>query len=106
VTTTNYADIPAPADATKVTEWDRIFAVNVLHRFFYGTQRGGRVRVGINGYQNPDGSVRERWITVTVVPDLSNGLDAGAARDLARALIAAADELDELGAGKGGTGSS
>jgi hypothetical protein len=31
------------------------------------------------------------------VPDLRNGLDAAAARELARALIAAADALDELG---------
>jgi hypothetical protein len=38
MTTTDYAHIPAPVDATEVTEWDRIFAVNVVqHRFFYGT---------------------------------------------------------------------
>ena len=53
-------DIPAPADATRLTEWDRIFASDVLHRLFYGTQRGDRVNVGINGFQNPDGSVRGR----------------------------------------------
>jgi hypothetical protein len=96
MTTTNHADIPAPVDATEVTEWDRIFAVNVLHRFFYGTQRGERVRVGINGYQNGDGSVRERWIQVDGRAVDGQELDAAAARDLARALIAAADELDGL----------
>lgn len=90
MTTTNN-DIPAPPDATKVTEWERIFAVNVLHRFFNGTQRGEQVRVGINGYQNGDGSVRTRWIQID-----EQELDAAAARELARALIAAADELDEL----------
>lgn len=98
MSTINYADIPAPADATKLTEWDRIFAVNVLHRFFYGSQRGERVRVEILGYQNPDGSVRERWIHVHAVPNPRDDLelDAAAARELARALIAAADELDAL----------
>ena len=89
---TNYAAIPAPADATEIDEWDRVFDVDVLHRFFLGTQRGD---VGISGYQNGDGSVRERFIHVS--RGLDDGeLDAAAARVLARALIAAADELDSL----------
>ena len=91
-TPTNYADIPAPADATRVTEWDRVFDIDVLHRFFYGTQRGD---VGISGYQNPDGSVRERFIHVSRGLD-GRELDAATARVLARALIAAADELHRL----------
>lgn len=90
-TPTTNNGIPAPPDATKLTEWDKVFSVDALHRFFYGTQRGERVRVGINGYQNPDGTVRERWIHVD-----GQELDAAAARELARALIAAANEFDEL----------
>jgi hypothetical protein len=85
--TINYADISAPADATKVTEWDRIFDNDILHRFFYRTQRGD---VEINGYQNPDGTVR-RFIQVD-----GREFDAASARLLARALLAAADELDGL----------
>jgi hypothetical protein len=89
--------ITPPPDATKLTEWDRIFSVDESHRFFYGTQRGERVNVGINGYQNPDGSVRERGIQVNdreIAP--SGEFDAATAREFARALIAAADELDSL----------
>jgi hypothetical protein len=90
-TTTGYADVAPPPDATQVTEWNHIFDRDVFHRFFYGTQRGERVSVEINGYQNRDGSVRGRWIHVD---SRHQELDAAAARELARMLIAAADELE------------
>jgi hypothetical protein len=67
----------------------------VLYRFFNGTQRGEKVHVGINGFQRIDGSVQKRFISVAV-DKYADGLDAAAARELARALIAAADELDGL----------
>ena len=38
-TTPTTPDLPHPAGAAEVTEWDRIFDVEVLHRFFYGTRR-------------------------------------------------------------------
>jgi hypothetical protein len=53
-----------------------------MHRFFWGTQRG---EVGVNGHQNSDGTVRERWIN----PGPEVELDSAAARERARALIAA-----------------
>src|ERR1700722_13461470 len=63
-TTTGCADVAPPPDATRVTKWGHIFDTDVLHRFFYGTQRGERVSVEISGFQNRDGSVRGRWIHV------------------------------------------
>ncbi|MGA8123607.1 MAG: hypothetical protein WBS15_03470 [Mycobacterium sp.] len=95
-TTTGYADVAPPPDATMVTKWGYIFDPDVLHRFFYGTQRGERVSVEINGFQNRDGSVRGRWIHVDGRVLDRQELDGAAARELARALIAAADELDGL----------
>ena len=71
-----------------------------MHRFFYGTQRAERVSVEINGFQNRDGSVRGRWIHVGGTLDRQE-LDGAAARELALALIAAADELDGLEAQRG-----
>ena len=99
-TTTGYADVAPPPDATWVTKWGYIFDPDVLHRFFYGTQRGERVSVEINGFQNRDGSVRGRWIHVGGTLDRQE-LNGAAARELALALIAAADELDGLEAQRG-----
>ncbi|MBS4729723.1 hypothetical protein MSM1_15690 [Mycobacterium sp. SM1] len=45
----------------------------------------------INGFQNPDGSVRQRWISVAGLE-----LDAAAAREVAYDLLAAADELEQM----------
>jgi hypothetical protein len=95
-TTTGCAGVAPPPDATRVTKWEHIFHPDVLHRFFYGTQRGERVSVEINGFQNQDGSVRGRWIHVDGRVLDRQELDGAAARALARALIAAADELDGL----------
>jgi hypothetical protein len=49
--------------------------------------------VHVGGIQNADGSVRERWISITVDVD---DLDASAARSLARQLAAAADQLEQV----------
>jgi hypothetical protein len=57
--------LPRQADATRVDEWGRIFDNEVLHRFFFGTRRDtDRACVGIVGFQNSDGSVRQRCIHV------------------------------------------
>jgi hypothetical protein len=86
--------VAPPADATRIHNWSYIFNTDELHRFFYGTQRGEPVPVGICGYQNPDGSVRARSIFIDNAA--AREFDPAAARQLARALIAAADEVDEL----------
>lgn len=93
----NHATIQAPADAVKLTEWDRIFNLHELHRWFYGTSRdiGCGVSVKIGGYQNSDGSVRERFAYVSV-DKKGDVLDAAALRALASAAVSAANELDEL----------
>lgn len=82
-------DVAPPPDASEVFGWEHVFNDHKLHRFFWGTRRGA---VGICGYQNRDGSICERSISIGREIDL----DAAAARELARALIATADELDEL----------
>jgi hypothetical protein len=51
--------------------------------------------VCIGGYQNEGGTVRERTGYVVVDPR-TNELDAAGLRQLARAAIATADELDNL----------
>jgi hypothetical protein len=86
-------DVAPPRDATKVFDWDHIFNEHELHRIFHGTQRDP---VRIDGYQKPDGSIHGRGFYVDVDALERQELDAAAARALARALIAAADELDEL----------
>lgn len=82
-------DVAPPPDAVRISGWDHVFNDHQLHRFFCGTQRGA---VRIWGYQNPDGTVYERSIYINE----QDCLDAAAARQLSRALIATADELDEL----------
>lgn len=85
-----YADVAAPADATYSGEWHAVDDIETPARYFEGF-RGPHVHVG--GIQNPDGMVRERWITVDTDTD---DLDAATARALARFLIAAADGLEQV----------
>jgi hypothetical protein len=96
-TATNHADIPAPADAVKLTDWEHIFGLDEVHRWFYGTSRDidCGVRVAIGGFQNPDGSIQERAAYVSVDKKCGE-LDAASLRALARASAAAADELEAL----------
>jgi hypothetical protein len=85
-----YADVPAPADATYVHAWDPWDDVETPARYFEGF-RCPLVHVG--GIQNADGSVRERWISITANVD---DLDPATARALARQLAAAADQLEQV----------
>jgi len=98
-TVANLTDIPAPAGAVRLANWQRIFSLDELHRWFYGTSRdiGYGVSIVIGGHQNSDGSIRERFAYVSVDNSKSDGLDAAALRVLACAAIGAADELDALG---------
>jgi hypothetical protein len=64
------------------------------HRVSRKVFRGRRwPHAHIGGLQDANGSVRERWITVDTDTD---DLDAGTARALARFLLAAADELEQM----------
>jgi hypothetical protein len=93
ITSNPVATIPLPADATRADDWAKVFSLDELHRFFFGTRRDtDRACVGIVGFQNPDGTIRQRCIQVGAGRDtLDVELDAAAARELARALIAAAE---------------
>jgi hypothetical protein len=96
-TPNHLAHVPEPAGAVNVDEWtvDRSGAPT---RWFWGRRRSVDVNVdnpvtvgvGIVGEQHADGA-SVRWIVVTA----DELLDLPAARQLARALIAAADEADQ-----------
>ena len=86
-------DVAPPPDATRIDGWAHVFNDHESHRFFYGTQRGA---VRIEGYQNSDGTIRGRWFYLDSRALECEELDAAAARELARALTATADELDEF----------
>lgn len=90
-----YADVPAPADATSVDHDDWENWNDGPTRHFRGThRRDRRVHVGINGFQRTDGTVAERWVFAEIVGD--DSLTADEARELGTYLLAAADELDAL----------
>jgi hypothetical protein len=86
-----YADVPPPADASRVSTWDD--GDGQVSRYFRGTRRGNQVRVDIAGSQNSDGIVTER---VILVGGCDVEVDASGARQIAADLLAAADELDWL----------
>jgi hypothetical protein len=64
-----------------------------LARWFIGTERGADVKVSIWGYQNTDGTIRERGIHVSVDGGIAV-LDASGLRALAVDALTIADELD------------
>jgi hypothetical protein len=78
-----------PADATLVDDWhpedgiENPAPARYLDGVFWPM-------LHISGVQNPDGTVRERWITVDTDTD-TDDLDVATARALGRYLLAAAD---------------
>jgi hypothetical protein len=62
------ADVPAPADAKPhVGQWEQSHADGSWTRWFIGTERGTDVvKVSWWGYQNTDGTIRERGIHVSI----------------------------------------
>ncbi|TVS77299.1 hypothetical protein [Mycobacterium helveticum] len=83
--------VAPPTGAVRTFGWQRD---GNWFRDFKGTLRqGGLARVEICGRQEADGSTR-RWISVHTRH--LDALDAPAARELAAALTAAADELEWL----------
>lgn len=84
-------EVAPPTGAVRMFGWQRD---SNWFRDFKGTLRqGGLARVEICGRQEADGSTR-RWISVHTRH--LDALDAPAARELAAALTAAADELEWL----------
>ena len=99
-TTTPHPDLPVPAGAREVEAWD----YRERARNFYG---GSWVipgegwcpdgfQVYIYGTQHFSGEVQREIVAGVLHPD--NPITSAQARQLARALMAAADELDALDA--------
>jgi hypothetical protein len=89
-----YANIPAPAGATKVDPWYRFGAEGEWLRYFEGTRIGETgLAVGVGGWQHCDGKVE---YSAQVLGDDVANLNATDARVLSERLAAAADELERL----------
>lgn len=96
--TTVCPEVPLPAGAYTCGDWGHDSAGNAMWREFQGTCRDvevhyaerSYVRIQITGEQDRDGSI-ERYITMN-----GESLTATEARQLARTLMSAVDELDRL----------
>jgi len=86
-------DVAPPADATDVRNW-HLASDGQPYRWFVGTERGDGPHVNIWGKQYADGSV-ERFVE-SDAGYLRCKLDADGAREHARHLLDAADEIDVL----------
>jgi hypothetical protein len=86
-------EVLAPFDATDVCPW-LTPADGIVRQLFVGTMRGDRVHVNILGRQFADGTVK-RFIQ-SDAGYLRHEFTSAEAREHARLLIAAADELDHL----------
>jgi hypothetical protein len=96
-TENRYPNIPPPAGAVTVYEWDapRPFTADLPSRYFVGTRRRvGRVEILVDGTQWVDGRV-ELSLTVHGV-DNDKNIPTDTARKIAAALTEAADEIDGL----------
>jgi hypothetical protein len=98
MTNTTHPTLPIPVGATRIDDWDRD------GRMFYGSaaatiEASGWLRepvtVETGGLQNVDGSYEWLIWAGAVHPD--NPLTAAQARQFGEALIAAAEELEQLG---------
>jgi hypothetical protein len=95
-----YADVPAPAGATHVDDWNDAEDESGAFRYFRGARRFiqglqdgvNDAEVAINGTQSADGRV-ERFIGIYAD---DSALTSAQAREVGRALIAAANDLDRL----------
>ena len=108
ITTKDLANVPHPAGATYVDNWDSDVAPEA-NRYWHGAPRTVHlgenshrhdVQVRVAGSQHPDGRV-ERYIEVEDVhPDLGvitdEPITVAEARTWADALLAATDEADKM----------
>jgi hypothetical protein len=85
-----YCDVPAPAHATWVGQWEEHVELGWSRSLVWREYRG----VAIDGNQQCDGTV-VRGVSVYVEGERFTSAEA---RELAAALSEAADELDRLGA--------
>jgi hypothetical protein len=90
-----YANIPAPAGATRVDDWYQFGAASESWlRYFDCSRIGtGRLAVGVGGSQDSDGKVVH---SAQVIADDVTNLTAEDARLLSERLTAAAEVLDRL----------
>jgi hypothetical protein len=92
-------NVPSPADAVSVDEWGDALTPHAF-RLFHGTTRtvelehGASIDVVIRGTQSADGTVEERGILIHGGSD--DTITTQEARRLAAALIAAADEAEQM----------
>lgn len=101
-TTNPFPDVPLPAGAVRVCEWEHpdLTGYTKPSRYFDGMVRqaerlcGSDIEVQIEGTQFADGSV-ERLVRVVKVGG-DDALTADQARNLSTALAAPVDELDRL----------
>jgi|ERR1700712_485700 hypothetical protein len=87
-------EVPPPTGAAHVASWEQ--DQPMPSRSFFGVPRGvsGRTTVvGTAGHQWADGSI-ESGASIDII-GLRDGLSSGQARELASALLEAADEVDE-----------
>jgi hypothetical protein len=92
-----FPSVPHPAGAITVYEWEdpRPFCAALPNRYFVGTRRqAGRVEILIDGTQWSDGRT-ELSLTVHGV-DCDENMPTDTARNVAAALIEAADEIDQV----------
>lgn len=85
-------NVPAPAGASHVYDWDWDDAHTPVHRAFDLASwdvDGDRIAVDLSGVQHADGSVE-----LEVLTHLSGALTVDETRRLSAALLAAADEAD------------
>jgi hypothetical protein len=104
-TTTPTPDLPMPLGAV-MAEWQDLEFPGSEFRYFEGRRwvidqdRNAQfvtpaVEVNMAGTQQPDGTIDERYVHVHQLHS-DDAITAAQARQLARALIAAADQVDTL----------
>jgi hypothetical protein len=88
-----FANVPYPAGAVRAYDWIDIDTPNPS-RYWAGTSlRVGDAEIAIDGTQWADGRVERR---LTMHADTDLGMPTDAARNIAAALIAAANEVDGM----------
>jgi hypothetical protein len=104
MTTPTYPDLPDPAGAVHVAEWDDMHSIDDGRRYFRGTSRvierdgdiDADITVEIYGTQGGAGDVIRRIMVSEDNRDTLELSSSDHARQLGRALIAAADEAEQM----------
>lgn len=91
--TTTWADVPAPAGAARVFKPSQDATGRIVRPFLTFTTTVGDAQIDIVGEQRRDGTISSHGLFLYTDGDAGAGLDADHARELAAALIVAADAL-------------